>query len=341
MLDKDCIESSKISESISSSNSASLSVPTQNINSDKNKETLLELNSPFENSDSNSSIQHSKDDVEEFPLTDFKLFSLKDNNIYVTENNTSKNETKDEFLENKNLVDIEIHYPDSHSINKIPIKRTKRPKRSFSDSKILETDLDENTEADAIDSAVNKCLLNVNNNQSTSYISPLYPSKLKPPQHIPRSLSIVTSTDFSSYDVEKTITCSSSLPTFSSINYYNQQLRARTYNEYLTVPTDVLSLSPRKLAPVRSLSHPNPIITNPPDSEVSSSSSGKRHRHSIAGQMSYFKMLGFSCGGPLALKKVAGGSANSLFSTAVISGSSSAPNLRDMIPSTASASGKS
>ncbi|XP_064211958.1 inositol hexakisphosphate and diphosphoinositol-pentakisphosphate kinase 2 isoform X15 [Tribolium castaneum] len=65
----------------------------------------------------------------------------------------------------------------------------------------------------------------------------------------------------------------------------------------------------------------------------------RRHRHSIAGQMSYYKMLGFGCGGPLGFKKLATGSGNSLFSTAVISGSNSAPNLRDMIPSTASASG--
>ncbi|KFB40189.1 AGAP000926-PB-like protein [Anopheles sinensis] len=63
-----------------------------------------------------------------------------------------------------------------------------------------------------------------------------------------------------------------------------------------------------------------------------SATSVRRQRHSIAGQMSYFKMLGtFS-------KKMAT-STNSLFSTAVISGSSSAPNLRDMIPSTASPSG--
>ncbi|XP_044737753.1 inositol hexakisphosphate and diphosphoinositol-pentakisphosphate kinase isoform X2 [Chrysoperla carnea] len=65
----------------------------------------------------------------------------------------------------------------------------------------------------------------------------------------------------------------------------------------------------------------------------------RRHRHSIAGQMSYFKMLGFGFGGgPLGFKKIGAGSTNSLFSTAVISGSSSAPNLRDMIPNTASAS---
>ncbi|EAT39233.1 AAEL008950-PA, partial [Aedes aegypti] len=59
---------------------------------------------------------------------------------------------------------------------------------------------------------------------------------------------------------------------------------------------------------------------------------GPRQRHSIAGQMSYFKMLG-------GFGKKMATSTNSLFSTAVISGSSSAPNLRDMIPNTASPSG--
>uniref|UniRef100_A0A1B0FIZ5 Inositol hexakisphosphate and diphosphoinositol-pentakisphosphate kinase n=1 Tax=Glossina morsitans morsitans TaxID=37546 RepID=A0A1B0FIZ5_GLOMM len=62
-------------------------------------------------------------------------------------------------------------------------------------------------------------------------------------------------------------------------------------------------------------------------SSSSSVSSSRRQRHSIAGQMSYMKMLGF--GG---FNKKMTTSANSLFSTAVISGSSSAPNLRDMIP---------
>ncbi|XP_057654646.1 inositol hexakisphosphate and diphosphoinositol-pentakisphosphate kinase 2 isoform X19 [Diorhabda carinulata] len=63
----------------------------------------------------------------------------------------------------------------------------------------------------------------------------------------------------------------------------------------------------------------------------------KRHRHSIAGQMSYYKMLGFGCGGPMGLKKLVGGSTNSLFSTAIISGSSSAPNLRDVITNSSNA----
>nr|XP_050863335.1 inositol hexakisphosphate and diphosphoinositol-pentakisphosphate kinase 2 isoform X25 [Vespula vulgaris] len=52
----------------------------------------------------------------------------------------------------------------------------------------------------------------------------------------------------------------------------------------------------------------------------------RRHRHSISGQMSYFKLLGYN------VSKKLTGSTNSLFSTAVISGSSSAPNLKDMIP---------
>ncbi|XP_054008378.1 inositol hexakisphosphate and diphosphoinositol-pentakisphosphate kinase 2 isoform X14 [Hylaeus anthracinus] len=61
------------------------------------------------------------------------------------------------------------------------------------------------------------------------------------------------------------------------------------------------------------------------------SEKARRHRHSISGQMSYFKLLGYN------VNKKLTGSANSLFSTAVISGSSSAPNLKDMVPAHASA----
>lgn len=83
-----------------------------------------------------------------------------------------------------------------------------------------------------------------------------------------------------------------------------------------------------------------PIITTTSTTPTSSSktsdspqSGSRRQRHSIAsGQMGVFKSLGYS-------RKMAA-STNSLFSTAVISGSSSAPNLRDMIPSTATPSGK-
>ncbi|XP_058810459.1 inositol hexakisphosphate and diphosphoinositol-pentakisphosphate kinase-like isoform X2 [Phymastichus coffea] len=57
----------------------------------------------------------------------------------------------------------------------------------------------------------------------------------------------------------------------------------------------------------------------------------KRHRHSISGQMNYFKLMGYN------INKKLTGSTNSLFSTAVISGSSSAPNLKDMVQHHASA----
>lgn len=61
---------------------------------------------------------------------------------------------------------------------------------------------------------------------------------------------------------------------------------------------------------------------------------GRRQRHSIAGQMSYLKMLGLGARGKLS-------AAAGLFSTAVISGSSSAPNLRVMIPSNSASNGES
>ncbi|XP_044265297.1 inositol hexakisphosphate and diphosphoinositol-pentakisphosphate kinase 2 isoform X14 [Tribolium madens] len=93
------------------------------------------------------------------------------------------------------------------------------------------------------------------------------------------------------------------------------------------------AISPEPEARSRSYDH-----KSPQKGKECNNATVRRHRHSIAGQMSYYKMLGFGCGGPLGFKKLAAGSGNSLFSTAVISGSSSAPNLRDMIPSTASAS---
>ncbi|XP_045479236.1 inositol hexakisphosphate and diphosphoinositol-pentakisphosphate kinase 2 isoform X11 [Harmonia axyridis] len=81
---------------------------------------------------------------------------------------------------------------------------------------------------------------------------------------------------------------------------------------------------------------------SPKKEKESNSSPEKRHRHSIAGQMNYFRVIqtptfGWDC--PFPFKRTTLGSTNSLFSTAVISGSSSAPNLRDMIPSATSVSG--
>ena len=64
----------------------------------------------------------------------------------------------------------------------------------------------------------------------------------------------------------------------------------------------------------------------------STTTTARRPRHSFAGQMSYSKLWGFGTAGGVGGKKMpTAASTNSLFSTAVISGSSSAPNLRDMI----------
>lgn len=85
----------------------------------------------------------------------------------------------------------------------------------------------------------------------------------------------------------------------------------------------------QKNVPITSVAKPKPTTTSTDSPQTGT----RRQRHSIAsGQMGVFKSLGFS-------RKMAA-STNSLFSTAVISGSSSAPNLRDMIPSTATPSGK-
>ncbi|XP_031778460.1 inositol hexakisphosphate and diphosphoinositol-pentakisphosphate kinase 2 isoform X35 [Nasonia vitripennis] len=78
--------------------------------------------------------------------------------------------------------------------------------------------------------------------------------------------------------------------------------------------------------PVIEISDTRPSIIQPDPT-----CTARRHRHSISGQMSYFKLLGYN------VSKKLTGSANSLFSTAVISGSSSAPNLKDMVPPHASA----
>lgn len=75
--------------------------------------------------------------------------------------------------------------------------------------------------------------------------------------------------------------------------------------------------------------HKKIVKIHNPELPNSSNSTVRRQRHSIAGQMNYFKFLGF--GG---FNKKINSSANSLFSTAVISGSSSAPNLRDIISNT-------
>lgn len=117
-------------------------------------------------------------------------------------------------------------------------------------------------------------------------------------------------------------------PNSSNIASFNAETTLNTITTIITT-TSSTNFNP-------TIPHPN-IVKHNSDTNPSPSNSStvRRQRHSLSGQMSYYKMLGF--GG---FSKKMATSTNSLFSTAVISGSSSAPNLRDMIPSTASAAGK-
>lgn len=72
--------------------------------------------------------------------------------------------------------------------------------------------------------------------------------------------------------------------------------------------------------------HPNIVkIHNSDATQSPQTSTNRRQRHSIAGQMGFFKIMDIAGGFS---RKMA--STNSLFSTAVISGSSSAPNLHQI-----------
>ncbi|KAJ6636186.1 Inositol hexakisphosphate and diphosphoinositol-pentakisphosphate kinase [Pseudolycoriella hygida] len=97
--------------------------------------------------------------------------------------------------------------------------------------------------------------------------------------------------------------------------------------------TSTTKLTPSSTNFNPTIPHPNIVKHNSDTTSSPCNTTGRRQRHSLSGQMSYYKMLGF--GG---FSKKMATSTNSLFSTAVISGSSSAPNLRDMIPCTASSS---
>lgn len=98
----------------------------------------------------------------------------------------------------------------------------------------------------------------------------------------------------------------------------SEELRARA-------PCD----PPREEKETKDIEEPQPRARSY-DQHKQTHDNGRRQRHGIAGQMSYLKMLGLGARGKLT-------GAAGLFSTAVISGSSSAPNLRVMIP-TATAS---
>lgn len=210
------------------------------------------------------------------------------------------------------------------------VKEKRPPHRSFSDPNILDTDIINQTKKILLLEKLNETLLAhdcdaTNNLDSlTPTQSPCVPFSFYPPlDSAPPDLSSSTPSSYLQ-DLHNQVTMCSCMCSRSPSNLLS----------FFTTP-------PKRYTSSRSYSNPIPDITDRPNLSNSESNTGtKRHRHSIAGQMSYFKMLGFGYGGPLAFKKLAGGSTNSLFSTAVISGSSSAPNLRDMIPNTASASGK-
>lgn len=75
------------------------------------------------------------------------------------------------------------------------------------------------------------------------------------------------------------------------------------------------------------------VTTHNSDTTQATQTSTRRQRHSIAGQMGFFKIMDIAGG----FSRKMATSTNSLFSTAVISGSSSAPNLHQI--NTASPSG--
>ncbi|KAK2576012.1 hypothetical protein KPH14_007366 [Odynerus spinipes] len=105
----------------------------------------------------------------------------------------------------------------------------------------------------------------------------------------------------------------------SNSSHYHESSHCKSSNHEPKCPRAPFS----QLQPQRSFSSPD---TRPSIIQPDPTCTARRHRHSISGQMSYFKLLGYN------VSKKLTGSANSLFSTAVISGSSSAPNLKDMIP---------
>lgn len=73
--------------------------------------------------------------------------------------------------------------------------------------------------------------------------------------------------------------------------------------------------------------HPNIVkIHNSDATQTTQTTTTRRQRHSIAGQMGFFKIMDIAGG----FSRKMATSTNSLFSTAVISGSSSAPNLHQI-----------
>ncbi|XP_025833442.1 inositol hexakisphosphate and diphosphoinositol-pentakisphosphate kinase 2 isoform X4 [Agrilus planipennis] len=202
-------------------------------------------------------------------------------------------------------------------------KKDKQTIRSFSDPNILDIDDAKPKKEICLLEKLNETLFRDSENVPSDFEQLKGSNKTDDAKNVPFQFGSLPSTSASTNTIHQPAPVTCTHCCFCNINRNPPNLLS-----FFTSPPKVLTTS-------RSFSHPVPFVTVP-TTDLEASCSVRRHRHSIAGQMSYFKMLGFSCGGTF--KKLTGGSANSLFSTAVISGSSSAPNLRDMIPSTASAS---
>lgn len=212
--------------------------------------------------------------------------------------------------------------------------------RSFSDPNILETDKQKNK---LLFTQWNESIYS-DDNQSTMASSTLAPNdapripfSFYPPCNTVGDCSLYDENDPRNQWLQSTLYARS--PT-NLLSFFTSTTPVQPSSPPSSQPD---SNKPRK--PCRSLSHPDPDVTDPTLSNAETSGNSgviRRHRHSIAGQMSYYKLLHGFIGFPIqssTLFKKIHGNANSLFSTAVISGSSSAPNLRDMIPSSATSSG--
>lgn len=263
----------------------------------------------------------------ELPLTELNLELFTSEKDYDDLHNMSLASSTNELP----LSNLRFKHNEETSSCVDVVEKTLLPSRSFSDPNI--SDMDENTP------------LREESKKDLSYF---------PPYDFTRFTdeSILKSHKIKTYRLSPMET-----PIYPN-SFYPTELNLKKH--LINTPPSRSTSQPAQLylnanmnSPMRSLSQPDGLpLTDSynrvpsPSNDVTQSpvppetvAGAKRHRHSIAGQMSYIKMLGFGFGGPIGLKKITGGSSNSLFSTAVISGSSSAPNLRDMIPNSTSATG--
>lgn len=129
-----------------------------------------------------------------------------------------------------------------------------------------------------------------------------------------------------------------SSPQLSSSNNPTSVCNAYTLTKSKIISTSSNSTNSNNVTNVNNTTIPHPNIVKIHNSDGTqstqcSSTTRRQARHSIAGQMGFFKIMDIAGG----FSRKMATSTNSLFSTAVISGSSSAPNLHQI--NTASPSG--